>query len=195
VTWRTSEHVEVAYGHPLAVFFIFIAYKIVKEIGIMFFLQDVILKKILSCEYKTEDVVGRACGFYSWMCAGRHMYCRLCCVLCRIITSHVICRQVGCKRNVIQIDACLWYAYTFLRMEFCSLLPLLSVPRFPFVFTSLPFLLSRIILPPIYFYLYLSLYFFSFVSLDVTFFFFLYPFYFLHSFVIALIPTWIAHLV
>jgi len=31
------EHMEVVYDHPLAVFFIFIAYKIVKEIGIMFF--------------------------------------------------------------------------------------------------------------------------------------------------------------
>jgi len=29
------------------------------------FLQDLILKKVLSCEYKTEDVVDRACGFYS----------------------------------------------------------------------------------------------------------------------------------
>lgn len=34
---RTNEHMEVVYGHPLAVFFIFMAYKIVKEIGIMFF--------------------------------------------------------------------------------------------------------------------------------------------------------------
>jgi len=57
---------EVVYDdQPLAVFVIFMAYKIVKEIGIMFFLQDVILKKVLSCEYKTEDVVDRACGFYS----------------------------------------------------------------------------------------------------------------------------------
>jgi len=33
---RFVEQMEVVYGHPLALFFIFIAYKIVKEIGIVF---------------------------------------------------------------------------------------------------------------------------------------------------------------
>lgn len=68
-------------------------------------LQDVILKKYPSCEYKTADVMRRASGFYSNVC----VQCIIGCARLQRFyePSHIVRRQSGCERNITQIDACL----------------------------------------------------------------------------------------
>lgn len=149
--------------------------------------------------------MGRACGFYSRMCA------RICIVGCAVsdynaftnrATSYVV--RLDVKETLSKLMHACDMLTRFSKTDSCSLFTSTFCASFAFVFTAFSPQFFRIILPPIDFCSYFPFYplaNFFFTLLDV--FSLLYS-YFLYSsfipssrlliFVIALIPTWIAQL-